>query len=405
MKKQVSPVAVILIVVLTFGLVLRFYWKGLLAEPEVGGGPAGGGPGGPPPPPIVGLANATVSTLAGPVPDTPEASERGWQDGKSASVRFDGPAGIAITPSGFLYVTDTRNHRLRKIAPDGTVTTVAGSGALSSARGGFADGPPQTARMWNPSGIGVAPNGAVRFTDAGNHRVRQLMGSDLTTLAGGDTALDHMGLADGGMRDGVGASARFRYPTGLAIQPDGALIVVDTGNRHLRKVLPDGTTSTIADLGAAGAQSPCGVARLPAGGFLVADPGTENIYQVTGDGQVTILPGINKDSPIWVHPTGIALDATGTVYVADTGSHCIMRLTPGSAPQVVAGIVPIDIPAAPAYGEGTGAQSTFAAPCALVAAGPGVLYVADYGNNCVRKIVISPPVQSIVTDTETVDSP
>jgi len=372
-------------VVLTFAVVLTSYWKGLLGKnPAAPGGPMAGG-GGMPPPPITGLASVTVSTLTGPAARTPEAGDGGLADGNARAARLDGPSALAMAASGALYVTDTRNHRLRAVAPDGSVTTLAGSGPIASAMGAFADGPAATARLWNPSGLAVRSDGAVCFTDTGNHRLRTLTAGRVRTLAGGNTRLDRLGLPDGAFANGPGKVARFRYPTGLAALPGGALLVVDTGNKLLRKVLPDGTTSTAANLASAGAQSPCGIAVLPDGRVLITDPAAEAVFQVAA-GQVSVLPGINRDAPIWIQPTGIAADAAGNVYIADTGSHCIMQLTPGGEPTVLAGVVDVVRPAA-GYTNGTGDAANFAAPCAIAVGPAGELYVADFGNNCVRKIV------------------
>ncbi len=380
----------VIAVVLTFSLVFTAYWKGLLGlgkteEP----GPMMGGGGGMPPPPIVGLPTVSTTTLSGAAPQTTGSGDGDYKDAAAAESRFDGPSAIAVGPGGSIFVTDARNHRIRIVATDGTSSTAAGAGPSSATLGAFADGPAKDARLWNPSGVTVTPDGAVWFTDTGNHRVRRLRGGTVRTVAGGDTPRDRLGLQDGGFADGGGTQARFRYPTGIASLADGSVLVVDTGNCRLRKVAPDGTTTTVADLAKVKAQSPCGVAVLPDGTALVVDPAAEAIFSVAPTGEVALLPGINKDAPIWRRPTGIAANAEGTVYVADTGSHCIMRLVPGGAPQNIAGMVEIDNPG-PGYANGTGDMSTFAAPCGIAIAGAGTLYIADYGNNCVRKVVLGP---------------
>jgi len=388
MKKHVSPTAAVLCVVLTFGAVLTYYWKGLLglgAPEEMG--PMGGGGMAMPPPPIVGLPTVAVSTLAGPAPSTPQAGDAGFADEPGAKARFDGPSSISIAPDGSLVVSDTRNHRLRRVCADGAVSTVAGSGPTAAPLGALADGPADKARLWNPSGLAHSPSGGVFIADTGNHRVRRYDASGIITLAGSDTPTDRLGLADGGLADGSGDRAQFRYPIGVVALSDGSALVVDTGNRRLRKVTVDGTVSTVADLGAAGARSPCDVTVMADGAALVTDPAVEAIFHIATDGRVSTVPGIAKEAPIWIRPTGIACGSDGTVYVTDAGSHCVMRLIPGAQPQVIAGIVQVDVPA-PGYANGTGEQAMFAAPCDLVVAGPNVLYVADYGNNCIRKLTL-----------------
>jgi len=391
-KKQVSPAVVVLVVVLAFGTVLSVYWKGLLGHKE---GPAGkmAGGGGPaiPPPPIVGLPQVTVTTLSGPRPDTPTANEGGLQDGASTQARFDGPSAVAAGADGVVFVTDSRNHRIRAVAPDGTVHTATGSGPTGTVMGAFADGPTPSARFWDPSGLALAPGGGLFIADTGNHRIRRLGGGVVRTLSGGDTPRDRLGLPDGAFADGPGASARFRYPVGVAMRSDGSVLVVDTGNRRLRRVAADGATSTLADLAAAGAKSPCGIALYPDGRALVADPAAEALYVVSAVGQVSELSGIDRAAPIWVRPTGVAISPQGVVYVADTGSHCVMRIPPGGAPQVVAGVVEVETPI-PGFIDGTGDKAEFAAPCGIAMGPQGELYVSDFGNNAIRKIVVPPGV-------------
>ncbi len=389
MKKQVSPVVAVLAVVLAFGTVMGVYWKGLLGDKGGDGGPMGGGGGGMPPPPLVGMPTVTVSTLSGPAPNSLTEAEGGLQDGPAREARFDGPSAVAVDAAGVLYVTDGRNHRVRAVSPDGTVRTIAGSGPVGSVLGGLSDGPAATARFWGPSGLAAVADGSMLIVDTGNHRVRRLSAGTVSTVAGSDTALDRLGLPDGDFADGPGAAAKFRYPTGICALPDGSCLIADTGNRRLRKVAPDGTTATVADLSPAGAQSPCGVARYPDGRILVVDPAAEALFVVTADGAVSPLSGIDKSAPIWSHPTGLAIGADSTVYVADTGSHCIMRIPPGGSPQLLAGVVEIQYPS-PGFADGTGSASQFTAPSGIAIGPQGELYVADFGNNCVRKIVIAP---------------
>lgn len=388
MKKQLSPPLVAAVVVLTFLAVLTVYWKGLLRDKEGGepGEMAGGA--GMPPPPLVGLPGIQVTTVAGPAPQTAGALDISHRDGSCQDARFDGPSGITFARDGSLLVSDTRNHRLRRIGPDGQVTTLAGSGPYSTVTGAHVDGPATGARFWCPVGLGETPDGVIILADSGNHRVRRLSGGTVTTVSGGDTPEDSLGLQSGGLADGPGATARFAYPTDLAAMPDGSVLVVDTGNRRVRRVAPDGTTSTYADLSPAGAKEPCGIALSASGIAFVADPAAQAIFQVAPGGSVSRLPG-PVPSPIWIRPTGIAVDASGILYVTDTGSHCLMRVAPGGAPQLIAGVVSVDAPG-PGYGNGEGDKARFSAPCDIAIGPDGALYIADFGNNCVRKVVIPP---------------
>lgn len=387
MKTQVSPLIVVAAVVITFLAVLTGYWKGLLHNPENEEVGMMGGGGAMPPPPLLGLPGVSSSTVAGPEPRTFGALEVSHRDGPGQDARFDGPSGIVCSRDGGILVSDVRNHRLRKVSADGQVVTVAGSGPVSTVLGAFLDGAPSEARLWCPVGLAETPGGAVVFADSGNHRVRRLDSRGVSTLSGGDAPVDRVGIPSGGFADGPGAGARFAYPTDVAALPDGSVLVVDTGNRRLRRVAPDGTASTYADLSGAGAQEPCGLAVIASGTAYITDPAAKAVFQVAVGGAVSRLP--IPASPIWIRPTGIAVDASGTLYIADTGSHCIMRVRPGGGPELLAGVVAVDNPA-PGYSNGTGDATQFSAPCDLALGLDGALYVADFGNNCVRKVVIPP---------------
>jgi sugar lactone lactonase YvrE len=392
LKRAVSPTTVVLLVIFAFIGVFTVYWKTLLSHPPGKPGKMMGGGGGMPPPPIVGLRNVTVTTPAGPLPQTRTASEGGYADGVGRNARFDGPSAVGVDGQGTVWVTDSRNHRIRRLAPDGTVTTVAGSGPGSATVGAFADGPGEAARLWNPSGVAIGPDGSLFIADTGNHRIRAFVAGQVRCLCGGDTPLDAFGLQAGGFQDGPGANARFRYPTGIVRRSDGALLVADTGNCKIRAVLPDGSTTTYADLSAAGAKSPCGIALAPDGRVLVTDPATKDIFVIAPDHSISRLPGIRKDDVIWGGPTGIVVSPQGVVYIADAASHCILRIRPGGSPEIIAGTVSRPVPT-PRYADGLGDKAMFAAPSGIAIDGAGALYVADFGNNAIRKLVIGPEIQ------------
>lgn len=374
MKKRVSPIITALVLIVVIGVVLGLYTKGLLGgkKGEEGGGGGGGMATEPVPP--TGLPTVAVTTVAG-------WTGPGLADGTGWDAKFNGPSGIAAAADGSLYVADSRNHRLRRVTPDGTVTTVAGAGPVDCMPGGFADGAADQARLFNPTGIAVAPDGTVYFADTGNHRIRALRNGEVTTVAGGPTEADDLGFEQGGYRDGAAAEALFRSPGDLAVEPTGAILVADLGNNALRRVAADGSVSTVA--GGTRLKSPTGLAFLGASSFAVADPEagvlleTEALPQLFARTRAGIAPKV---------PTGVCAINDGALAVADAEWHAVFGLTPTRS-VLLAGILP-PVPA-PDHRDGTGASARFSHPCAVVYANSR-LYVTDFSNNCIRALTIPP---------------
>jgi sugar lactone lactonase YvrE len=163
-------------------------------------------------------ADGSVTTFAG-------TGAAGYRDGAAGQALFHGPAGIARDGSGNLYVTDWENQAVRKITPGGVVSTIAGTAGVS----GFVDGPVGSAKLYAPDGIAVDGRGNVFFTEFGNSSVRRIdANGDVLTL---------VGTAGEGFLDGDRATGRMLHPGGIAAHPDGSLLVADTGNHAIRKVV------------------------------------------------------------------------------------------------------------------------------------------------------------------------
>jgi hypothetical protein len=156
-------------------------------------------------------------------------AEGGLVDGTGNAAFFQEPMDVALDRQGNLIVADTSNHRLRRVTPAGVVTTIAGSGALSVWGGGFADGPAGSAQFKRPYGVAVDTAGAIYVADKDNQRVRRLANGTVTTVAGTGTA---------GLGEGYGPLARLNEPVGLAVDPQGRLVVADTANHVLRRLYP-----------------------------------------------------------------------------------------------------------------------------------------------------------------------
>jgi len=372
-KRKLSPVTTAVILILVLGAVLYAYTRGLLGGKQPGGAKMGGGGAMPsPPPPPMGLPTVRVSTFAGYV-------RPGFADGKGWEAKFNGPAGIAAAPDGSLYVSDSRNHRLRRVAPDGTVTTVAGSGPTDCLPGGFADGPADQARLFNPAGLAVAGDGTVYFADSGNHRIRKLKDGVVTTVAGCATPQDDVGCEQGGYRDGPATTAQFRFPAAVALEASGAILVADLGNGRLRRI-SGATVSTVPNTPAL--REPTALAPGPGAALQVADPGAGTLSEMGAAG-LAIHP---RSGLVPKSPTGLCPLGAGDSVVVDAEWHAIYALN-GATCVLLAGV----LPPAPECGfrDGTGDVARFSGPCAAASIG-NTLYVTDFGNNCIRAVVVPP---------------
>ncbi|MDR7191965.1 gluconolaconase [Luteimonas terrae] len=246
--------------------------------------------------------------------DTFAGSLEGFVDGRGADARFHTPSGLAIDTSGVLYVADTGNHAIRRIAPDGTVTTLAGTGEA-----GFVDGPAAQARFHAPTGVAVDAMDRVFVADGFNDRIRVIEAGTVRTLAG-----------DGrpGFVDGPGAQARFDTPGGLAFDATGALWIADTGNHALRRIAPDGTTTTLAlhgDEPDAAPVSPVSIALDAQQRLYVGELAQGRVLQIEADGRARVLTGRDMAQRL-ARPAGLAFDRFGRLWVADAAAYRVHRI-------------------------------------------------------------------------------
>ncbi len=259
----------------------------------------------------------------------------GFADNTSVtSALFDQPSGVAIGPSDLVYVADTLNHRIRQIA-GGSVTTFAGTGTAGSTNesGGFA----YAASFNLPAGVAVSPDGTVYVAEFGNNDIRAIASGNVTTYAG-------VGSATGGFQDGPAASALFNAPAGLALDLAGNLYVADTFNNAIRMITPAGTVSTIV-----------GSARVA--GYRDGPTATALLNQ----------------------PSGVAVDASGTIYVADTLNHRIRKIANGNVTTLAGTGVS-------GFADGPGATAQFAQPAGIALGPNNTLYVSEAAGNRVRVV-------------------
>ncbi|HEX7837343.1 MAG TPA: NHL repeat-containing protein [Kofleriaceae bacterium] len=317
-------------------------------------------------------ATGVVTTLAG------TAGIFGSADGTGAAASFAFPQGIAVDTAGNAYVTDTLfDHTIRKITPAGVVTTLAGLAGIA----GSVDGLGAAARFNNPAGVTVDSAGNVYVADSNNSSIRKVTAAGVVTTLAGTASMF-------GSADGTGADARFNDPAGVVIDSAGNVYVADRDNSTIRKVTPAGVVTTLAGTasrvgGADGTGAdarfygPRGVAVDSIGNVYVADSGTSTIRKVAPAGVVTTLAGTagmtgsadgTRSAARFDHPTGVAVDSAGNVYVADSGNSTIRKVTPTGTTTTVAGTAGM-------AGILLGATPRFASPQNLAIAGDSLVIV------------------------------
>jgi sugar lactone lactonase YvrE len=335
-----------------------------------------------------------VTTLAG------SYSNSGLVDGIGSGARFSNPRGLTVNGDGTIFVADTGNNTVRKITPAGVVTTLSGHAPFS----GWADGVGEAARFGFPCGVAADDSGNLYVTDTGNNTIRTITSNGVvTTFAGTATG-------GGGSTDGTGATAQFGKPSGMAIDRMGNLYVADTQYNVIRKITSAGAVTTLA--GTAGVEGwsdgvgsdarfsgPQGVAVDPAGNIYVADTLSSTIRKITPAGLVTTLAGLhqnvgwadgNATAARFQYPHGIAVDSGGTVYVADTVNSIIRKISPAGTVTTFAGSV-----TAHGSADGAGTAARFYSPRGVAVDGAGNVYVADTFNNTIRMITASGVVTTV----------
>ena len=275
------------------------------------------------------LPGGIVTTLAG----TPGVS--GSSDGIGSAARFNNPDGVALDNAGNLFVADFQNSTVRQVTPSGIVTTLAGSPGLS----GTLNGTGSSARFHNPTGLAQVGSGNIYVADYGNHTIRKVTPSgSVTTLAGFPGTY--------GTADGTGSTANFYCPQGVATDSSGNVYVGDQNNDTIRIITPAGEVTTMA-----------------------GSPGISGSSDGTGS------------TARFNWPTQVMVDPNGIVYVADCYNHTIRKISPGGVVTTLAGS-----PGLSGTADGTGSGARFYYPQGMALDGSGSFYVADYGNSTIRKV-------------------
>ena len=338
------------------------------------------------------------------------ATATGTNDGLGTAARFSNPTGVAVNTSGNIFVADQWNATIRKVTPNGMVSTLVGPAAS----------------LWRPSGVAVGPNGNVYFTDTLHNAIKQATPAGVVTVvAGSNDTFKH------GTTDGYGNVALFSNPFGLAADDAGNIFVTDTGNNTIRKISPFGPawlvttiagditktnssggvnagstdgTNTVAQF-----KSPYGLTVDSAGNLFVLDTGNYTIRMVTPVGTnwvTTTLAGKvgssgsgNGTNTVarFNGSDGIAVDSAGNLWVADSGNSLVRKVTPVGTNWVVT-----TVGGGSFWGtnDGIGAAARFHSPAGIAVDATGTLVVADTSNNRISKGAVVGALPSVfrVTD-------
>jgi len=308
-----------------------------------------------------------VSTLAG--------SSMGYRDGESDSAQFAFPYDAVQGANGTLYVSDTQNHLIRAVDPNGNVVTYAGvSGErddYGNLQGGYADGAKQQARFNEPKGLAIDKTGAIYVADSGNGAIRVLQtNGEVSTLIKG-----------------------LNYPSDLVFGENGVLYVSETMNHRIIKVNPDGSSQTLVDQ----LNEPSGLSIFN-GILYVADTGNQRICSVTTEGVMNTVAGSAEEmiqgtsylkggltdgkaeQARFNFPHGVAVSSDGTIYVADTYNHAVRVLRKDGTVETLAGNGE--------HGNQCGflEQARFDGPTSVLLTSENHLLILDQMNHQVRKV-------------------
>ncbi|MEV4869249.1 NHL repeat-containing protein [Streptomyces syringium] len=267
----------------------------------------------------------------------------GGDGGPATAASLKDPAGVALDGKGNVYIADRSNQRVRRVGPDGVITTVAGDGTPGF---GGDDGPATAASLNFPHAMAVDGAGVLYIADDYNHRVRKVGLDGVITTVAGDGA-DGFG-GDGG----PATAASLHFPHAVAFDDIGNLYIADRYNHRVRKVGPDGAITTVAGNGTIGFSGDGGPAvttalNLPqcvvvdgVGNLYITDYGNERVRRVGTDGIITTVAGAGVKgyggdggpAPLALldQPLGIAVEVTGELYIADFGNHRVRKVSGGA---------------------------------------------------------------------------
>ncbi|MCK6509627.1 hypothetical protein L6R29_06650 [Myxococcota bacterium] len=318
------------------------------------------------------------------------------KNGGLLEARFHQPAQIVSDSAGNLYLADTANHMIRKIDPQGNVTTFAGTGVPA-----FKDGTALQATFQHPEDLAFDSKGNLYIADTGNHAIRMIdLQGNVKTIAGAGKS---------GFQDGSGGQALFFSPRGIAFDKNGTLFVADTGNHAIRKVDPQGQVSLIAGNGVAGFSDgtgkmaqfdePTDLVIDSANNLYVADSQNHRIRKVDDKGVVTTFAGAGladfldgkAQQARFKAPRGLLLDGAGNLYVADAFNHRIRKIDAQGNVSTLAGT------GNAGFKDDTGLNAQLYRPSGLALDNKGDLMIVDTENKRVRKLSLNTGIVTTLT--------
>jgi len=337
-------------------------------------------------------ATGTISTIAGSDP----FGDFTGDGGPATAAALNDPSGVAIMPDGGYLIADAGNDRVRRVFPDGTIRTVAGSGSYGSSGDG---GPAAAASLQAPIGVAALSDGSFLIADAGAARVRRVSATGIITTAAGTGT---RGISGDG---GPATAAEIYDPQGVTAMPDGGFLIAD-GDYVVRRVSPIGIITTVAGTGtpgfsgdggpatAAQLTNPNAVAVTADGGFLIADSGNRRIRRVSPTGTITTVAGTGTQGSAGDggaataaqlnNPSGLAATPDGGFLIADWFGNRVRWVSPTGMITTVAGTGSPSV-----FTDGDGGPATAAnltLPYAVATTPSGGFVIAESGNAAIRLV-------------------
>lgn len=363
---------------------------------------------------VASTPQAVLTTVAG----TGQRGSTG-DGGPAISALLSRPIRVDFDSAGNLYLTDSDNHTIRKVNPQGVISTIAGKPGQSGFSGD--SGPATTALLNFPIGVAVDKDGNVYICDNDNNRIRKI-----TAATGAITTIAGSGAVGSGGDSGPATAAQFNEPQNVAVDKDGNVYISDFGNNRIRKVnASDGMISTVAGTGVAGFSGDSGLATAAQissplnisvdkdGNLIICDSGNNRIRKVTAaDGKISTIVGKGvsgfggdggpaTDAALFA-PAGAIVDQAGNLYFSDRGNHRVRKVSAG------AGIITTVAGTGTAGFNGDGLAalaSSLGSPTGLAIDQAGNLYIGDRDNGRVRKLMAAaandstPPTVAITSPT------